>query len=301
MRYYLICIFLLLGFWSNKCNVFAQVDSVIFHKIDSLKNNDDFYSVAILYEKLSYLCENEDQKNFFKILSADYYKKSERFESAIQILNTIDLSEESDSIVFKTKFQLSLLNYLKNDFPSAQYHLDEMYSLVKDSTYHYLSYLLYILILNEQYQWEKAKQYCLKLNEFIYSNNEDIKYKNYKIIDSIYNPKKFPKLKNPDKAIFLSTFLPCLGQFYTKNYSEGIISFLMISSISVISVVGIINQYYYTSIIGGSALLNKFYKGGIIRSEFLAKKYNYTHSKKYNEQLKQILIENLYNFKNKKG
>ncbi len=288
MKYLLICIFL----WLASLNKTKSQDSFTFTKkqIDSLLSMKDYYSAAILYQKLEFISQNEQEKKQYKILSAEYFKQCNKYKDAVDILNTIDLSSQNDSITFKVKFQLALLHYLINDFNSAFSHLQEMYLLIYDSSYHFQSYPLYVLILNNLYNWKEAKKYCYKINQYFCSKNPYKYEKNKRIIDSLYHEKKYPKIKNPEKAVFLSTFFPGVGQIYSHHYLEGAISFVSLSAITVISVIGVLNQFYFTSIVAGSYLLAKFYHGGIIQSEFLSNKYNYKHTKAYNETLKQFIL-----------
>jgi allophanate hydrolase subunit 1 len=167
--------------------------------------------------------------------------------------------------------------------------------LVKDSSYIASSTLLNVVVLNEQYKWQQAKE---KLNAFAKtdsSSNTKLFEHKKQIIDSIYSGKFIPKLKSVEKASKMSTFFPGLGQCYAKNYGEGISSFLAITVTAGAMVAGIIYQYYFTSIFVGNLLIGKFYLGGIKRAEFLTEKYNYKKSKKYNTFLKDQIKQNLIN------
>lgn len=274
---------MLLTCWNN---FFPQSDSSqILSAIKEEISNENFYAASLLYEKLAFVSQSPVTKINARILSAECLKKIHRYDEAIDILNKIILFEQPDSVIFKVKYELALLNYLANDFTIADAHLKEMYLLIKDSTFHYRVYWLHAFILNEMYNWTEAKKKLDDYNNYINKENPQQYSLFQKKIDSLYS--LTPKLKNPDKAVKLSVFLPGAGQIYCKNYSEGLLSMASIGIITATSIVLILNKYYVIPLLLGSALLSKFHSGGIIRAEFLAKKYNYIHTRQYNSTIKK--------------
>ena len=289
MRYLQICISLLLIFLIN--SLFSQSDSInILTNINAEVQKENYYAAAILYQKLDFITTSSSEKLYAKVKAAECFKKIGLYENGIDVLNKINLNGENDSVIFCVKFQLSLLNYLFNNFITAEAHLKEMNLLIKDSTYYYKGCLLHVLIYNEQYKWNEAKTLMHQANKFFYRNNLKQSIVNATQIDSIYNTKYFPHLKSPSKAATMSAFFPGLGQFYSKNYLEGSVSFITITGIAGASLFGILNQYYFTSIVAGSTLIARFYQGGITRAEFLANHYNYYKSNNFNSLLKQYCI-----------
>jgi hypothetical protein len=247
------------------------------------------------HQKLDFFLQGELLKNEAKLLTAASYKLAKNYTAGINHLNTINLDGAADSLIYKVKYQCALMSYLNNDLVQAESFLQQLNYLVKDSSYISRSVLLNVIVLNEQYRWQQAKDKLYSQNKTDSLNSSETFIHKKKIIDSIYNIKLIPKLKSVEKASKMSTFFPGLGQCYAKNYGEGISSFLAISVTAGAMVVGIIYQYYFTSIFAGNLLIGKFYLGGIKRAEFLTEKYNYKKTKKYNAFLKDQIKQNLIN------
>ncbi|MCX7729414.1 MAG: hypothetical protein N2203_08085, partial [Bacteroidia bacterium] len=243
----------------------------------------------LLYENLSHLTHSVDSQILFKIHAAAYYKQSNLNSNAIHVLKSINTNNLSDSLKFIIKYQTALNYYLLNELTQSQNELIILYNIIHDTLLHYKAYPLNTIILNELYNWNEAKKLLLKYN-CVYFKDTQQKFIHQKNIDSLYNTKNIPKLKNVRKAITLSTFIPGLGQMYSKNYSEGIIAFFTNTSIALLTITGIYYQYYFTSIIAGSSLLAKFYTGNISRAEYSAMKHNYFVSKKFNDNVKNYII-----------
>ena len=253
---------------------------------DSLFIVGDYFEASVYYQKLDFFLMSEHGKNQAKLSAANANKILKQYDNAISILNTISLNDVQDSLIFEVKYQCALLNYLKNDFLQVEVYLNQLNYLVADSNYTSKSWILHALNLNEQYKWDEAKEKLLILNSRLYKK-DSLGYKRIKKeLDGMYAANQLPKLKSANKAIKMSSLIPGLGQCYTKNYGEGIASFISVASSVGIMAAGIVFQFYFTGIATGNMLLGKFYLGGIKRSEFLAEKYNYTIAKSFNQGLK---------------
>lgn len=259
-------------------------------QIDSCIRQKDWLGVALLYEKVSYITDSDSISVTAKIISADFYKKSHQYSEAIYLLKSINVANQNDSVKYTIKYQSALNYYLMNELDFAKSEILNLYYLVKDTTLHYKAYPLSALIFNELYEWPEAKKLLLKYNSFLFRNNLHNLDTYQDSINILYNPQSLPQLKKTKKAILLSTFIPGLGQVYSKNYLEGTLSFISCSSIILLTLTGIYYQYYFTSIISGSSLWAKFYTGNISRAEFLSNQYNYLISKEYNRKLKEFIV-----------
>lgn len=295
MRFWRVYTCLLFVFLS-KLSAYSSNDTLqIKIEADSLFSKAKYYEAAIYYQKLDFFLKGELLKNEAKLLTAASYKFAKKYATGIDHLNSINLDGAADSLIYKVKYQCALMSYLNNDLVQAEAFLQQLNYLVKDSSYIAGSTLLNVVVLNEQYKWQQAKEKLLSLNKTDSLNNRETFIRKKNVIDSIYSIKLIPKLKSVEKASKMSTFFPGLGQCYAKNYGEGISSFLAITVTAGAMVTGIIYQYYFTSIFVGNLLIGKFYLGGIKRAEFLTEKYNYKKSKKYNTFLKDQIKQNLIN------
>ena len=253
---------------------------------DSLFSVGDYFEASVYYQKLDFFLMSERGKNQAKLSAANANKILKQYDNAISILNTISLNDVHDSLIYEVKYQCALLNYFKNDFLQVEVYLNQLNYLVADSNYTSKSWILHALNLNEQYKWDEAKEKLLILNSRLYKNDSLVYTRIKKELDGMYAANQLPKLKSANKAIKMSSLIPGLGQCYTKNYGEGIASFISVASSVGIMAAGIVFQFYFTGIATGNMLLGKFYLGGIKRSEFLAEKYNYTIAKSFNQDLK---------------
>lgn len=253
---------------------------------DSLFNIGYYFEASVYYQKLDFFLIGENDKNKAKLSAANANKILKEYDNAISILNTISLNDVHDSLIYEVKYQCALLNYLKNDFLQVEVYLNQLTYLVSDSNYISKTWMLQAFNLNEQYKWEEAKEKLLILNCRLHKNDSVLYKRIRKEIDGMYAINHLPKLKSVSKAIKMSSIIPGLGQCYSKNYGEGIASFISVTSSVGIMAAGIVFQFYFTGIATGNMLLGKFYLGGIKRSEFLAEKYNYTVAKSFNQGLK---------------
>lgn len=253
---------------------------------DSLFSAGDYFEASVYYQKLDFFLTSEHGKIQAKLSAAHANKILKQYDNAISILNTISLNDIHDSLIYQVKYQCALINYLKNDFLQVEVYLNQLNYLVSDSNYTSKSLMLQALNLNEQYKWEEAKGKLLILNYRLHKNDSILYNRVRKEIDGMYAINLLPKLKSASKAIKMSSIIPGLGQCYSKNYGEGIASFISVTSSVGIMAAGILFQFYFTGIATGNMLLGKFYLGGIKRSEFLVEKYNYTTAKSFNQGLK---------------
>lgn len=295
MRFWRQYTYLLFVFLSSYSTYSTNDTLHIKYVADSLYSSKKYYEAAIYYQKLDFFLQCDALKNEARLAAANSYKLNKSYLEGINLLNTIILADAPDSLIFKVKYQCALMSYLNEDLTASDAYLTQLAYLVKDSSYITNTLLLHAFVLNEQYKWALAKDKLTLLNKSLFMNDNKIYLRNKQLLDSVYNLKNTPKLKNVEKAIKMSTFFPGLGQCYSKNYGEGITSFAAMAVIAGAMVVGIIYQYYFTAIFTGNMLIAKFYSGGIKRAEFLAEKYNYKKAKNYNTSLKSEIISKFKN------
>lgn len=289
MKYWQAFTFLLFAFSGKTCFKATNDTLRIRQMADSFFVAGSYYKAAIYYQKLEFFLQSESGKTQARLRTAESYKHDRNYTEGLASLNTINLSEAPDSLIYTVKYQSALMSYLNNDLIQADAFIEQLNYLVKDSLYIYKSLLLHTLVLNEQYKWQSAHKKLHLLNAHLFTTESYAYHQNKRMIDSLYNTARLPKLKDPEKASRLSTFLPGAGQFYTRNYSEGIFSFLSLAVTTGAMVTGIVFQYYFTSIFVGNLLIGKFYLGGVKRSEFLAEKYNYKKAKVFNDDIKKSI------------
>ena len=291
MRYLQLYIFLLAVCILSSHRLGATSDSLgILKKADSLSNAGEHYLSSIFYRKALFFETDPADRAYLALRAAEQLKHVQRFGEGVELLSLVKTHSLSDSLIFKVKYQAALLSYLASDFGACENYLIQIKYLLKDTSRVYDTYLLHAFSFNEQFRWSEAQQ---KLNSLIDSNkatSDSTRKARRDLVQTLYDPDSLPRIKNKRKAVRMSTFIPGLGQTYAGYPGEGAVSMGALLVTSGAMVIGIINQYYFTSIVLGNVVFGKFYQGGITRTEFLVDKRNYLRTKKFNEDLKKRLI-----------
>ena len=110
-------------------------------------------------------------------------------------------------------------------------------------------------------------------------------------IDSILNQGKELKLKSPQKAEILSTFMPGLGQFYNGFYKDALNAFAL-NGLNFYFTYYLISKDFYLQ--AGLYFLYfgvRYYNGNRYHARQGAIDFNDELSKKYKKQLLHSLIE----------
>jgi hypothetical protein len=256
---------------------------------DSLSMAGDHHHAALYYQKASWFTSGKLQKVHLLIKASGEFNKLKNYRSAADLLSAVDVANLPDSLVFKVKYKAAVASFLDSDFARAGSNLTQINYLVTDSALIYETYLLNALVLNEQFNWQAAQLKLLQLNHYLNPGGY-LRRANDSVITSMYNEQNIPKIKSLNKAVKMSTFFPGLGQTYAGAPAEGLFSFMALVACTGAMVYGIINQYYFTSVVLGNILIGKFYQGGLKRTEFLVEKKNYQRTNKFNSETRNKLI-----------
>jgi hypothetical protein len=290
MRYLQLYIYLLTVCILSNFKCVANADSLeILRKADSLSLAGEHYLSSVFYRKALYFEVDQLTRCRLALKGASELKLVQKYNDAAEVLNSVQLEGMPDSVVFLVKYQCALLSYLDGSFGAAENYLLQIRYLIKDTARFNGTYLLNALILNEQFKWKEAQKKLLALNESLY-DSDSLELPGKKMIDELYEPSRLPRIKNKDKAVRMSTFLPGLGQAYAGYPGEGAVNLSALLITSGAMVFGILNQYYFTSIVLGNVVIGKFYQGGLSRTEFLVDKKNYQRTRKFNEDIKNRVV-----------
>jgi hypothetical protein len=265
--------------------------------VDSLIKAGNSEYAEILCKEIEYTTTNINFFYYSKIYRIEINKRKNNHKKVLEILNEFDLNEINDSLKKYAYFNWIFSYYLLDKIDIAEIKIKELlYSnlniQIKDM------YWLISLVYFDNKDFSSSKKYLNEYLDFLKVKHEDrvlIILKNK--ADSLFSNLTKLKFKNPQKAEKLSVFFPGLGLIYSKNYKEGITSFLLMGIIAGATATGIYFKYYFTSTVIGSALLGKFHAGIVRRSAFSANKYNYMKFKPYKEFYKDKIILNLLTLK----
>ncbi|MES2837453.1 MAG: hypothetical protein V4667_08015 [Bacteroidota bacterium] len=278
-----ICIFHCEGFSNNK--------QQLFYKADSLFEKKEYQLAGIEYDRIAYSASTNETKVISLIKKADCYLLRNNFSVAEKCLLRIAYYDIGDSLHYAARIATATAAYLNSNFELAESQIIQIKSFVTDTSLYTNCLPLYALILNESNRWSEAQQTLLQYinsNQFISSAQKEA-YANE--INTIYSQKNIPKLKNVEKAKNLSTFLPGTGQLYLGYVAEGVasVAFQLVG----LGFTGLCiwQKYYVTGALIGFSFFQKFYAGGITRTEFLANRKNYNMKRKFNDEAKNIILE----------
>jgi tetratricopeptide (TPR) repeat protein len=283
---WLICISHSVGYSTSKSlrfNSFLQL-------ADSLYIIKDYSRAALSYERCAFLAENQTQLCEVMLKKGKCYWRTEEYNDALRALQRINTFSISDSLAFETQFAIATTAYMQKDFVYAKSELKQIEIFTTNKNQVLQSQYLSVLTLTELHEWNEA---FIKANAWIDNlDAEDTTKTKLKLaIVDIFDKKNIPKIKDPERANTLSTFVPGLGQLYAGYFWEGAANVsLQVLGFAIVGV-GIYTKYYITGVVSGMTIFQRFYTGGIKRAEFLAKKKNYIEMTEFRSQLKPILIK----------
>lgn len=267
---------------------FAQNN--LFRLADSLYSNADYKVAAIEYERICFLSDDNFSRTDALLKKAQCLKQLQKFSEAEDCLMRVNFFELNDTLTSIIRYQTALCAYLSENFTNAEFQLIQLHHFIKDSTLTQNSLVLYGLVLNELGKWNEAKDKIyrfVKLSDLSTGSKDSL----FAMLDMVYTPQLYPKLKKLKKAQLLSAFIPGSGQIYLGYPREGIVNALLQASALALTAYGIITQYYVTSLLVSYGLFQRFYTGGIKQLDYLVNKRNHFLLRDFNNKLKdEILI-----------
>jgi tetratricopeptide (TPR) repeat protein len=269
-KYYLIFIFLCVPFITN-----GQ-----FAVADSLYQLGKSQYASLEYERVVFSNEDPTIKNRALLQKAYCLKALGDHTGAHKTLQRANYYISQDSLNFEMRYELALNAYLSGDFNTALAQLVQIEYFFKDNGYNDVSYL-HILTLNELTRWDEAKE---KYKQYASINTVSI------TADEAYYFLDKPRLKKPDKAEKISYVLPGVGQMYAGYPVKGIVSSLIQLSLMGFGAYSLYEGYFFTGALTGVGLFWSFYTGGARNAKYLAQRKNEELVSKYNEGIREILL-----------
>ncbi len=175
-----------------------------------------------LYSQKDYLRAFDEYKNYLKVYSNDtvIYKigcsliEMERYNEAEDYFKTLFINSKLQD---EAKLQFYFVKFKQNDpLPFRE--------LCETGTYIPEQYSKSINCL-KQITYFYDKKYLPDSLELFYYFNQDSVISNK--VHQLYMGKYYPEYKSSLTAALLSSVVPGLGKIYTKNYSDGVTSFLL--------------------------------------------------------------------------
>jgi TM2 domain-containing membrane protein YozV len=216
-------------------------------------------------------------------------KQLGEFADAVRVLQRISHEKLDDTLSCSVSYQVALCTYLQGEHARAQDALEQLYLSVADSTLTAPSLMLYALALNEERKWSEAKDKMLKM---ISCSKLDPAAADSltRMVNEMYDPRNYPKLKNVKAAKVLSFIIPGSGQVYAGSVGQGIASMVLQAAAITFTVYSFNAGTYITSAGAGFSVFGRLYGGGGRNAERIAMRTNYERAMKYNDQLKKQVI-----------
>ena len=262
-------------------------NSFLLSMADSLFIYENYDEAITEYKRYNFF--HPDSKNLDYIYQKIglCYQRIGNFDKSMDAFYTSIILSDNDSLKNESRISIAVSNIAK-----ANYHfaLSELQNVVNNTNNpkiirkaNFLKTVTYIYLNN----WVAAS------NSFqVFNNDPSFNSNNYiMFIDSILNQGKELKLKSPQKAEILSTFMPGLGQFYNGFYKDALNAFAL-NGLNFYFTYYLINKDLYLQ--AGLYFLYfgvRYYNGNRYRARQGAIDFNDELSKKYKKQLLHSLIE----------
>lgn len=209
-------------------------------------------------------------------------------EKAYRTAQRFQFFDISDSLQYEARYQLAFSAFLNKDFEGCESQLLQIEQFLPHMALK--TYPLYALTLNEQRKWDEAKVKLQRWVEESFAEPSQVRESLRNQIESLYDTKNYPKLKNERHAETWSTILPGTGQLYSGYIFDAAFTALMVASgLGIIAYGVLVAKYYVTGAIVGYGFFQRFYAAGIKRSIYLAEKRNHKNLRKFNEPLRQFI------------
>ncbi len=260
-------------------------------KGDSLFAKGKYFEASIEYERMIFKSESQTDLYFYKYKKALCYKQLKDFDRALTEFQPIYFSNPGDSLFLPVFYEQSLCYYLNGEPAKALWKIDEYFHRNADTASYRYFRPVRILCLNETFQWNEAQKCFLRLIQ-MQSFTPEKEAEMMQIVNNLYTKRNLPHIRSVKKAENLSRFIPGSGQIYSGKTGEGIVNFLINTSLLAFSAQQFYNGFYITGYFAGLGMFNKTYHGGIKRSGILSSQENNEQIVIFNRRINEIIRSN---------
>ena len=221
-----------------------------------LSQSQQFNLAAMEFERLLFM---EPDNIKFRQNLIHTYRKSEQFDLGLNRIERWYPATISDTTIFREYIKI---HYLNGSAINALSSLEQQSILpAGEELYYQLSGILL------QKNWQGAKGFI--------ENNPDQQWAGFTELCELVHQQEQIKYRKPGMALTLSALVPGMGKIYSKDWKDGLISFLFVATNAFQAYRGFskdgINSVYGW-IFGGLSL--GFYTGNLYGSWKSAKDYN---------------------------
>jgi beta-N-acetylglucosaminidase len=269
---------------------------------ESIYNNPDipFYADSLFKDRRYYEALTEYKRYAFhnsnsKILDSVYLQiaLSYRYTGDINCSDKyLDLSittSYSQDKVSQIKIEKAINQIIKKEYNPASNLLSDILktsthlSVIQQASY----YLIIIDVLKSDYT--SAKLRFVELKDQLKVNSSDADCENYIEVIALLDSAANISIKDVNKAIMLSSFLPGLGQIYCKACIKEVLNaFLLNGAMVALITISVMNVHYVDAVLF-AYLLQLFYVGNRNNTEILCKNFN----RNTNEAFRNAILKEL--------
>lgn len=255
MRIYVVSFILICSAFSGK----AQTqDSTL------LAQREKAFRKEILEMEYKIFSENKDSiRNLMILEKASLLKKHGLVKKALMEYKRLDVNKVNRSLGESAVYNKILINYALSNFAEAYGYLEEYDIHIPDSLYRNEIYLLRCLVYNVKGQTDKGKLALIKYNSALGGRLD---------VDSVYQFTE--EIKDPDKAVLLSSIFPGLGQIYAGKLWQGLNSTLLSAIMVAYGVYTFQQKMFSSTVFTSLSLFAGFYRGGKRNAEYIARQNN---------------------------
>ncbi|WP_157558605.1 outer membrane protein assembly factor BamD [Microscilla marina] len=294
MRFYLIWMCLCGWSFSNAQDSLTNhhtAKTVIHHylkKANQLFAQKQYQQAQLTYERVVFLTKDKSIANEALLRKAYCHKRLKQFTLAQETVERAELLPAQDSVNYLLLYEVALNAYLAQQYKQSLKFINIIKNTIKDSIKVQRVMFLEILALNETYQWNKAKQLCVRYIKLHQSDQN---------IEALYGFVEKKPFKSIKKAKTISWIFPGAGQMYAGVFWRGVSSSVLTLGSLTFGVFSVLNGYYASGILTGLGMGRIFYTGGRRHAAYQTQKYNLKKIAKYHQKIKEFLLDNERKYK----
>ena len=268
------------------CATITANSQVGFNEAKLLMKEGQYSQANLAYEYIVFQSDDPKIISQARLGRARALKKMAEYGRAAEVLSTINLLSADSDLQSAILYEEILIKYLNADYQGALSKGLFGKSLFKGGEYRQ-AFLLLMSLTNYQLQnFKEGQDFGITYLEMLNTGEEAQLLTQFALL----NKQGFRKLKDPERANHLSTFLPGLGQVYAGYTGEGLLSF----GLHTLSLGGAVwtalSGYYMTAWLGAAIIILRLHAGGRLRATELAAKKNRLEIHQYSQPIIDFLL-----------
>ncbi|HAJ80604.1 MAG TPA: hypothetical protein DCO75_12635 [Fibrobacteres bacterium] len=262
------------------CPVFSEEEQIL-HIAQQLSEIQAYNEAITEYKR--YIFFNSDSLSIdVKLTIADHYLHLRKYQDAKNTLVPILSENRNDTVGDMIRIKIAVISIAQGLLSDAELELVRVSSFSRSNQIrNEANSILFIAFVFDS-RWEKAQA--------VLKNNPDfVNGYNLKKTDSILNICRHKSKKMPVIAQWLSTFLPGLGQLYSRDYLNAANALAISLITGYMTINSLYNGYYQEAILTDITLLWRYYNGNRVKAYNIAKTLLDNEDLAYQKKITDIL------------